>query len=305
MRLVKLLLLLVSLSVVIGQLLPSSAVSGQSGGQLSAPTGVTASDGAYSNKVGISWDVIRNATAYQVFRNTSNDAASALSLGTTAAASFFDASAGAGQSYYYWVRAENGSAASSLSAPDQGSRASGTTVALNPPPAPAGNPVTAAKAALGKVLFWDEQLSSMRTVACGTCHHAFNGGSDPRSMNGNSRSTHPGVDGVFGNADDIQGSIGVPLSLANGNYAWSAAFGIREQVTGRRGMSYVNAGYPGSLFWDGRATQVFKDPLTSAVVLANGGALESQVLGPPVNSAEMGHTGRDWNDVAARGWPRG
>ncbi|MFN8000707.1 MAG: cytochrome c peroxidase [Acidobacteriota bacterium] len=38
------------------------------------------------------------------------------------------------------------------------------------PTAPTGNTITAAKAALGKVLFWDEQLSSTRTVACGTCH---------------------------------------------------------------------------------------------------------------------------------------
>ncbi|MEP7337149.1 MAG: cytochrome c peroxidase, partial [Acidobacteriota bacterium] len=30
------------------------------------------------------------------------------------------------------------------------------------------------------------------------------------------------------------------------------------------------------------------------------GALESQIAGPPVNSTEMAHTGRDWNDVAAR-----
>ena len=35
---------------------------------------------------------------------------------------------------------------------------------LQAPPAPAGNPLTAAKANLGKTLFWDEQLSSTRTV---------------------------------------------------------------------------------------------------------------------------------------------
>jgi cytochrome c peroxidase len=34
--------------------------------------------------------------------------------------------------------------------------------------------------------------------------------------------------------------------------------------------------------------------------LNNGGALESQVLGPPLSTAEMAHAGRDWNDVAAR-----
>ena len=65
-------------------------------------------------------------------------------------------------------------------------------------------------------------------------------------------------------------------------------------------MSSINAAYASSLFWDGRALQVFRDPLTNAVVLASGAALESQILGPPVNSTEMGHVGRDWNDVAKR-----
>src|SRR5437773_11388289 len=41
---------------------------------------------------------------------------------------------------------------------------------LPPPPQPAGNPVTTPKVNLGKALFWDEQLSSSRTVACGSCH---------------------------------------------------------------------------------------------------------------------------------------
>ena len=171
---------------------------------------------------------------------------------------------------------------------------------LNPPSAPAGNPVTTSKANLGKALFWDEQLSSTKTVACGSCHHALNGGADPRSVSQASRSVHPGVDGIFGNADDMIGSIGVPLNQADGTYQWSASFGFKEQVTGRRSMSSINAAYSSSLFWDGRALQVFRDPITNAVVLASGAALESQVLGPPVNSTEMGHVGRDWNDVAKR-----
>ncbi len=171
---------------------------------------------------------------------------------------------------------------------------------LNPPPAPAGNPVTTSKANLGKVLFWDEQLSSTKTVACGSCHHALNGGADPRSVSQASRSVHPGVDGVFGNTDDMIGSMGVPLTLADGTFQWSPSFGFKEQVTGRRSMSSINAAYSSSLFWDGRALQVFRDPITNAIVLASGAALESQVLGPPVNSTEMGHVGRDWNDVAKR-----
>ena len=171
---------------------------------------------------------------------------------------------------------------------------------LNPPPAPAGNPVTLAKANLGKALFWDEQLSSTKTVACGSCHHASNGGADPRNVTQASRSVHPGVDGIFGTPDDMLGSIGVPLASADGAYQWSASFGFKEQVTGRRSMSSINAAYASSLFWDGRASQVFRDPFTNEIILGSGAALESQILGPPVNSTEMGHIGRDWNDVAKR-----
>ncbi len=180
------------------------------------------------------------------------------------------------------------------------SKVNGQVNQLNPPSAPVGNPVTVSKANLGKALFWDEQLSSTKTVACGSCHHALNGGSDPRSVSNDAHSINPGVDGIFGNADDMIGSIGVPLSLADGTLQWSPSFGFKEQVTGRRSMSSINAAYSSSLFWDGRALQVFRDPITNAVVLASGAALESQILGPPVNSTEMGHVGRDWNDVAKR-----
>ncbi len=179
-------------------------------------------------------------------------------------------------------------------------RVSGQPPRLNPPPAPPGNPVTTAKANLGKALFWDEQLSSTNTVACGTCHIAKGGGSDPRSVSKAATSVNAGLDGAFGTADDVIGSMGVPLNLADGTYQWSASFGFKEQVTGRRSMSVINAAYAPSLFWDGRATNVFRDPLTNEVILNGGAALESQILGPPVNSTEMAHNGRDWNDVARR-----
>ena len=171
---------------------------------------------------------------------------------------------------------------------------------LQPPPAPPGNPVTFAKSNLGKALFWDEQLSSTRTVACGTCHMAASGSSDPRSIRGAIRATHPGLDGVLGTPDDVTGSPGVPMSLADGTYAWAAGFGLTEQVTNRKTNSAINAAYSPTLFWDGRATPTFRDPITNAIVLQQGAALESQVLAPPVSGAEMAHTGRDWNDVAAR-----
>jgi cytochrome c peroxidase len=171
---------------------------------------------------------------------------------------------------------------------------------LGPPPSPPGNDVTEAKANLGKALFWDEQLSSPRTIACGTCHQSPAGGSDPRSAPEDMRSTHPGLDGIFATDDDVTGSPGVPLSGEDGTYQWETSFGIRPQVTGRRGMSAINAAYAPELFWDGRAGGEFRDPISDDVVLTTGAALESQVLGPPLSTAEMGHIGRNWNDVATR-----
>ena len=147
---------------------------------------------------------------------------------------------------------------------------------LNPPAQPAGNTVTAAKAFLGKTLFWDEQLSSTQTVACGTCHFASNGGSDARAIVGNPRSTNPGADGTFGTADDVFASPGVISNNGDGTYSLSPTYGFHEQVTGRKSRSYIDAGFSNSLFWDGRATSTFSDPIGGAVVLANGAALESQ-----------------------------
>jgi cytochrome c peroxidase len=170
---------------------------------------------------------------------------------------------------------------------------------LQPPPAPAGNPVTTAKALLGKALFWDEQLSSTGTVSCGSCHQANHGGSDPRTVGQPIASRHPGPNGIAGDADDIFASPGVPLHEAWGEYQWDDTFGLQPQVTGRKAPSYIDAGYSTLLFWDGRAGSQFRDPITNAVVLAAGAALESQAAGPPLSTAEMGHLDRDWNDVAA------
>ncbi|MGA0868855.1 MAG: cytochrome c peroxidase, partial [Planctomycetota bacterium] len=75
---------------------------------------------------------------------------------------------------------------------------------LPPVPAPMQNPITAEKAVLGKILFWDEQLSSDDTVACGTCHMpGAAGGADPRL------GLHPGLDGRPHTADDVLASLGI------------------------------------------------------------------------------------------------
>ncbi len=153
---------------------------------------------------------------------------------------------------------------------------------LQPPPDPPGNPTIAEKAMLGKALFWDEQLSSTRTVI------------------GDPRSTHPGADGVFGNANDVFGSPGVTRSEVHGSYLADGIFSLSPQVTGRRSMPVINAAYARTLFWDGRASEAFRDPVTNQLLLQRMAALESQAVGPPVNDVEMAHENRDWVQVAAQ-----
>ncbi len=48
-------------------------------------------------------------------------------------------------------------------------------------PAPADNPTTPEKAALGRLLFFDPVLSATQTVACSTCHHPEHGWADGRA----------------------------------------------------------------------------------------------------------------------------
>lgn len=104
-------------------------------------------------------------------------------------------------------------------------------VALPPPPVPPENPVTEEKRILGKILFWDEQLASDGTVACGTCHQFKRAGSDGR------RGVHPGVDEVFGTADDVVGSPGVVRRDAGGHPVNDPLFGVARQVTMRNGLT--------------------------------------------------------------------
>ncbi len=49
-------------------------------------------------------------------------------------------------------------------------------------PAPADNPSTPEKVALGKLLFWDPILSGAQDIACATCHHPSFGYADGRDL---------------------------------------------------------------------------------------------------------------------------
>ncbi|MGB0951626.1 MAG: cytochrome-c peroxidase [Planctomycetota bacterium] len=165
---------------------------------------------------------------------------------------------------------------------------------LMPPPTPPQNPYTAEKAVLGKMLFWEEQLSSDDTMACGTCHTVTAGFGDNRI------GIHPGPDGIQGNADDIFASRGVRRADHDGSYAEDSTFGLDVQVTGRRTPEIFAALYAPETFWDGRGTSSFTDPETGIVTIPFGAALESQAIGPILNDAEMAHESVDWAEVTAK-----
>lgn len=80
-------------------------------------------------------------------------------------------------------------------------------------PAPAGNPTTAAKIRLGKMLYFDPRLSSTGTVSCFSCHNIMEGGDDHR-----------------------------PVSI-----------GVEAQRGGRNAPTVFNAAFLSAQFWDGRA----------------------------------------------------
>ena len=164
--------------------------------------------------------------------------------------------------------------------------------ALGAAPVPEENPITEAKRVLGKILFWDEQLSSDNTVACGTCHQPAAGGADSRTA------IHPGFDQLFNTDDDVIGSSGIRALDANGQPIDHSIFGSNPQVTSRATPSFLTSMFADSNFWDGRADDRFVDPLDeSSTVIEEGGALESQAIGPILNTVEMAQEGRDWEDV--------
>jgi fibronectin type 3 domain-containing protein len=98
----------------------STSDSGYRG--MSAPTGVTASDGTYTDKVQVSWNASTGASSYEVYQNTVSLPGGSTLLGSPSASPYDDTGATPGQSYYYFVKACNGGHCSDYSASDPGFR---------------------------------------------------------------------------------------------------------------------------------------------------------------------------------------
>lgn len=117
---------------------------------------------------------------------------------------------------------------------------------LPPVVAPASNPITPEKIALGEKLYNDTRLSSDQTIGCVSCHMKQKGFADGR-----------------------------PVSL-----------GVGKQAGARNAPSSANAAYNTTQFWDGRAPSLeeqSKGPFTNPIEhgLANADALVTIVKGDP------------------------
>ena len=91
---------------------------------MAAPTNVAASKNTFTTQVQITWTASTGATAYDVYRNTTdnNGTASKLNSADIAATSYNDTTALAGTTYYFWIVARNAAGGSVFSIPDTGTR---------------------------------------------------------------------------------------------------------------------------------------------------------------------------------------
>src|SRR5882672_6711915 len=103
--------------------------------------------------------------------------------------------------------------------------------------APADNPGTADKIALGRLLFWDPILSGRQDVACATCHH-------PRFGYAENRDISIGVNGIgLGASRHFESGSAIPFVRRNSQTILNTAFnGISD------GGAYNPASAP--MFWD-------------------------------------------------------
>lgn len=107
---------------------------------LSPPSGVTASEGTYTDQVTVSWGAVTGAVSYTIWRGADTNAAAATNLASAADPAYADFTILANTTNYYWVtaRGANGSN-SALSLPDAGWRSSSNPPA--PPPEPTNNTI--------------------------------------------------------------------------------------------------------------------------------------------------------------------
>ncbi|GEM_PF-1235997 len=99
------------------------------------PVCLSASDGAYTNQVRLTWWAADGAEGYRIFRDNGADTNDAIQIGITSSTNYDDTSAVAGTMYSYWLKSTNGCGISGFSYfQDSGWRASPTgAIGVLPP----------------------------------------------------------------------------------------------------------------------------------------------------------------------------
>jgi hypothetical protein len=87
-----------------------------------APTGVSATNGTYSDRVRVTWSAVAGATSYEIWRNTSNKTSGAVKIGTATSTSFDDLTGTRRKVYYYFVKTVNAAGTSGFSSSNSGYR---------------------------------------------------------------------------------------------------------------------------------------------------------------------------------------
>jgi hypothetical protein len=92
---------------------------GNTGG-MTAPI-VSASDGAFTDRVQVTWNVVSGANTYDVYRSTTADSGTAAVIAADLTTQeYFDLTVTQGTYYYYWVKAKNATGSSAFSNADRG-----------------------------------------------------------------------------------------------------------------------------------------------------------------------------------------
>lgn len=81
---------------------------------------IAASDGAYNDRVRITWSEVANATSYDIYRSLTNSIGDSTLIGTSTSGLYEDLTVEAGIVYFYWVKAKNATTESGFSTSDSG-----------------------------------------------------------------------------------------------------------------------------------------------------------------------------------------
>jgi hypothetical protein len=108
-------------------------------------TGVSATDGTYSDHIRVTWNLASGATGYEVWRNTSDNSGTAIKSGDSALPPYDDYGVTEGTTYYYWIKAKNSCGTNDFSSSDTGYVALSYSVSITKGTVSAGSKVSSDK----------------------------------------------------------------------------------------------------------------------------------------------------------------